>query len=116
MATAKQQPGVTKRDLIILQRSLQGFFEKGLKQFRDEVMKRLTDQDDKILGLRLDNRDLKQGQQEMIREQELVRDSLETLNDRVKYQKDMPERIEQLENDTHQLKREIHQIKVKMSK
>lgn len=121
MASSKQQP-ITKKDfLVLMDRIDQGFdaidkrFNGVDKRFKS-IDEHFSEQDDKILGLQFDTKELKRGQQEMIHEQKLVRNSLKTLNDRVIYQEDMPVRIKQLENDTHQLKLEVHRIKEKMSK
>ena len=40
--------------------------------------------------------------------------SVQTLDKRVRYQKDMPERLEQVENDTYDLKRRVAKVEEKV--
>lgn len=114
MASSKQQP-VTKKDLLVFMERVDKGFDAMGKHFK-AIDKRFKEQSDKILGLQLDTQALKRGQREIIQEQRLVQDSLLALNERVKYQDYTPERVKQLENDTHQLKLEVHRIKERMSK
>jgi chromosome segregation ATPase len=74
----------------------------------DAVEKDIKEMKGDILSLRLDNKDAKQERAEMMQELKLIHRSLLRLDERVRYQQDIPERVEQLEQDVYDLKRKIH--------
>ena len=61
-----------------------------------------------MLCLKLDNRDANQVRSERMQELKLIHRSVLRLDERVRYQQDLPERVERLEQDVYDLKRKIH--------
>lgn len=99
--------------------------EKGfLKEFRGfakEVLKRLGFVENRLGALEKEVKEIKFDRRQDWQEQrefngeikkrfDVIDDSLMTLDKRVRYQEDMPERLEQVEKDTYELKRRVAKV------
>lgn len=101
----KDDVRILKNDTQALKKDVQNV-KDDIKGLRDTVQEMKGD----IVTLKLDYQEMRMIQSEILQELRLLRDSVQVLNQRVVYQRDLPERVEQLEHDTHTLKLEIHRL------
>ncbi len=74
----------------------------------DGIDKKIETLQHNILDLTLDAKEAKEERGTILQELKLLNKSIMRLDDRVRYQQDLPERVKQLEQDVYDLKRKIH--------
>jgi peptidoglycan hydrolase CwlO-like protein len=74
----------------------------------DGMDKKIDNLQHDVLDLKLDAKEAKEGRMSILQELKLLHRSIMRLDDRVRYQQDLPERVDKLEQDVYDLKRKIH--------
>ena len=96
-----------KGDMNELRTELKG----DMNELRTELKGEIQGVKGDVLNLQFDVKDLKEGQKETMKVLQVIQGAVMALDERVRYQQDLPERVEQLEQDTHELKREVYKLK-----
>lgn len=103
MARGKASEAATKGDLKKLSASVDKRFDKVDKRF-DGIDKKIETLQHDVLDLKLDAREVREERGEIMKELKMMHRAIVRLDERVRYQQDIPERVEQLERDVHELK------------
>ena len=74
----------------------------------DGMDKKIDNLQHDVLDLKLDAKEAKEERAFILQELKMLHRSIMRLDDRVRYQQDLPERVEKLEQDVYDLKRKIH--------
>ncbi len=97
----KQDVSGLKQDVSGLKQDVSGL-KKGQASLKKDVLKLQED----VLDLKLDAKEAREERREILKELKIIQQSIVNFDSRVRYQQDLPERVEQLEQDVHELKRQ----------